>query len=105
MLLLLLANIFNSCITHSAAKPDKSAQTLHIDRRPKTSILFSKDYGKQLGQITTAGVPDRSTRENSVELYHENTAVAVGKTLVLQLTATRESVSQGISMSCSSARG
>lgn len=76
-------------------------------RRPKISIdlfyFFFQRLWKQLGQITTAGFPDRSTRENSVELYHENTAVAV---LVLPLTAaTRENVSQGISMSCSSACG
>lgn len=35
---------------HSAAEPDKSAQTLHIDRRPKIWILFSKDYGNSLGK-------------------------------------------------------
>lgn len=89
---------------HSAAEPDKSAQTLHIDRRPKIWILFSRDYGNSLGksqqQASQTDKPERTHLSCT-----ENTAVAVCKTLVPQLTATRESVSQGISMSCSSACG
>lgn len=54
---------------------------------PKFQFFFPKTM-----ETTTAGFPDRSTREDSVELCHENTAGAVCKTLVLQLTATRGSV-------------
>lgn len=92
---LLLANICNSWTW--------GVNTNSTHRRPKISIVFFQRLWKQLGQITTAAFPDRSTRENSVELYHENTAVAVCRTVVLQLTATRASVSQGISVSRCSA--
>lgn len=90
--------------TAASLTHQQSLKSQHKLYRQETQnfILFSKYNGNSLGKSQQqASHTDKP--ENSVELYHENTAVSVCRTLGLQLTATRESVSQGIWMSCSSA--
>lgn len=72
-------------------QPEEPAQTRHLGG-PKILPLSSEDYQNSFGQIPTAGFPYRQTSENSVELYHEDAAVAVSTVLVLGLRATRERV-------------